>query len=84
MTVQQFYKNESLWVKEALVQGHARCLLGAVNRCYGDDDLMLRKDVLNKIKAALPPDYRHSIMAFNDAEETTFADIRRVIEKANV
>ena len=80
MNLQQFYANEALWVKGMLEDGHARCLLGAVIRCYPESTFgkNYTNQVMDRLKAALPPDYRHSIMAFNDAEETTFADIRRI------
>lgn len=60
------------------------CLLGAINKCYGsytnDYDKIFDR-LRNTIEA---PRKIFGVANFNDRASTTFADIQKLIEKADV
>lgn len=65
------------------------CIKGAIMRCYEGDDEYWHAN--NEIRAAIAklkyfdkPTININIMGFNDNPNTTFADIRRVIEEADI
>lgn len=56
------------------------CLVGGVNRCYWDTD---RVGIFNRITEALPTGF-DNIATFNDAEPTTFADVKALVDKLDI
>jgi hypothetical protein len=94
MTLQELFTDESRWTKDAFARnakGKARgplepdavrwCLMGALDFCYGPKS---RQQATLRRKIETSPSYHTGIAQFNDSTETTFADIRKVIEEANV
>lgn len=61
------------------------CLIGALTYCYGDYTPKF-KAACKKLVKALPDDYKkfEDVVGFNDDEKTTFKDVKRVLNKANV
>lgn len=64
------------------------CLVGAAIRCYRGSGGAL-DEALQAIYNAMPEQYRHEgvtgcVVQFNNAPETKFSDIRRVLRAANV
>lgn len=61
------------------------CLIGAVRKCYGykeEANIAMSKLARTIIELGYRED--GAIACFNDASETTFEDIRKVIEKADI
>lgn len=54
------------------------CLLGAVKRCYSEDKWV---DIIDKIRGELG--YRH-IINWNNAKETTFSDVKKLVNKLDI
>lgn len=62
------------------------CLSGAIHRVYGND-AVLRADAFRKVEQVIKGyslGNKISVVGFNDAEETTLTDIRRVVAIAGV
>ena len=92
MTVQELLSDESKWTKGTNARGEDKgpihpgnseakcfCLIGAIAKCYltGTDGYFQAIEKLRRqINGPIP--------GFNDDPKTTFADIRRVIEAANI
>ncbi len=64
------------------------CLLGAINKCYGHDLVaqdMVQHLVLERIQPGISdPSGRTSISGFNDSRNTTFAEIRKLVEELDI
>jgi hypothetical protein len=88
MTIQELLSDESKWTKGTAARNSSGspvhptnknavkfCLIGAAVRCGVDKEL---------IQPAVKELGFCRISIFNDHPDTTFADIRRVIEEANV
>lgn len=94
MKIKELLNDESKWVqgwysvdKDGAVvppnvpEACCWCLEGATMRCYGTDEPDITH---NKIRPHLPKEYEGNVVRFNDDAKTTFEDIRKVIEKADV
>lgn len=90
MKVRELLCDESKWTRHAWARDRfgqptfstadnavSFCLIGAVNHCYQDDE---REQVLDKLSQAAGT---NNLVFFSD-RATTFADIRRVLELADV
>jgi hypothetical protein len=68
--------------------GNCFCLLGAIQQVYPLDETQIRNRCLAAIKEQFPnryqSEYYSGIVDFNNHPETTFSELRAVIEKANV
>jgi hypothetical protein len=93
MTLQEFFSDESKWGKGTdpnWTEGQC-CLSVACNKITNDDFDATEK-LKRKIVAIIAPrrandawyELCHAIYEWNDAPERTFADIRKLIEGANV
>lgn len=98
MTIAELLTDESKWTRRCYARGKwgegrlpyddeavAWCLIGAARKCYGyDTDEYV--DVIGCLRDAISKlGFRFTmILDFNDAFETTFEQVRRVIEEANV
>jgi hypothetical protein len=71
------------------------CLWGAILRCYADDPLVPSDnaycaakhkiiDIIQEIHGSSRRGRGRGIAVFNEASETTFAEIREVLERADV
>jgi hypothetical protein len=59
------------------------CLSGAICKAYADDNK--RAKALVRLEKIIKKEYGfNSIVTFNDNWRTTFKDVRRVVEKANI
>lgn len=98
MTVCELLSDESKWCKEAMARdanGEETvewgedacqwCLSGAVGKCYSRIPNADVQDVFRRLKSAIIAEGTNvPIEIWNDADSTSFADIRRVIEKAGI
>lgn len=98
-TLKELFDHPSRWIKGALRgrrdgMGFVRtgipdceepncfCLLGGAIEVYGSPSPQAKR--LREVITELFPQFQHSLVDFNNHSETTFADIRKVLEKANV
>lgn len=94
MTLQELFDTPEKWTKNAFARvangddtivGDPKavcwCLAGAVNQCYPGENYNIQVRLLIAIKTLFG---EMGIAEFNDRSRITFADIRKVIEKANV
>jgi hypothetical protein len=85
MRVQDLLTDESKWTRFVFCRPNgagdmAYCVAGAINRCYpceGGSNAAARRAVLRLLGT-------FTISEWNDHPDTTFADIRRVIEQADI
>jgi len=90
MKVQDLLTDERKWTKNQMRRIRedgtvAYCLFGALDECYRNDSLAFL-DAETRLKGAIygEIDGESLISRFNDSPVTTFADIRRVIEQADI
>lgn len=97
MKVKELLSDESKWCQRALarvdkeneasaisprsLKATCWCLEGAIVRCYPTHAARIMAE--GRIKNALNGDWIY-VSSFNDSEATTFADIQRVLELADV
>lgn len=84
--VRDILSKPSKWIKGQMYESGGKCCLmgGAINRCYKDDKK--REKALNRLSKAIGELFNHtgSIINFNDAWNTSFEMIRKVIIRARV
>lgn len=93
MKVKELLSDESKWTRKAYARDShgvmieprspsacCWCISGAIERCY--QSYAKASEVSEKIKRHLP--FGKTSIDFNDDPATTFADIRRVLELADV
>ena len=88
MKVRDLLCDESKWCKGAYRCYDRMCLMGALREAYKNSDkfgrlLLLRKVILRQFPQRLDAS-NPVIIVFNDHPETTFADVRKVLELADV
>lgn len=75
------------YAKPTPIKTHAYCMVGALREAAGDLASSIAMEIpgASFVKAALPGVYRqHSIPSFNDARDTTHADVLAVFDRAYV
>lgn len=96
MKIKELFSDESKWTKgfyardkddERCYAEDSKavkwCLIGAIHKCYSGSTLAMAKvlvqGISDKYKIPIP-----SISMFNDAEGTTFAQIKSLVEELNI
>lgn len=90
MKVKELFTDESRWIQHYVakdvygrpcsVTGNAAsfCLLGAVSRCYVNDDW---RRVMDKIKLHIMVE---SITVWNDSPERTFEEVKKLVNELDI
>lgn len=97
MTVRELLSEEGKWTQGAYARDAVGksvalnapaavcwCLKGALNRCYAPEAFHAAFQRLTAIVPKVKVDGFEPVAAFNDHPSTTFVDIRRVIEQAQI
>jgi hypothetical protein len=97
MTLQELFSDESKWTKGASArdaygnpcrwtskQAVCFCLYGAIAKAYADDKEHNFKEITDKLRVYVFKQTGQPLSVFNDDFNTSFQDIRRVIEAVNV
>lgn len=78
------------WCQHALVINYGmaterRCLEGGLIKCYGDHTVEM-VDAKRKVERQIDAKsgYPYSLAAFNDADRTSYEDVKAVLEAADV
>ena len=97
MTIQELFSDASKWCKvyyakdkegrgtgPNVVDAVCWCLEGAIRKCYVRSEIQQVKEKLAVAAQQLFPKRRGSSIVFNDDPETTFEDVRKLVELADV
>jgi len=97
MKVKELLYKEAKWTQRTRARtffGHYRCeprsilarqwcLTGAIEKCYPYANPSELSEICDRIRKHLPRG-RSSLVQWNDQEDTTFADVQALLEKADV